>query len=78
LRGTAPQVYFLYLSRRWFPEVEAEAMRTIRQQQDERRRAKLEGVRQQVASGSLVIRKMTDEERAHNPPTDVPPRRRQR
>ena len=49
-------------------------MKTIRQQQDERRKTKLEGVRRQVASGSLVIRQMTDSERATNPPKEVAPR----
>ena len=39
-------------------------MKTIRERQDEARRRKLEDVRRQVASGSLVIRQMTSEERA--------------
>jgi hypothetical protein len=38
-------------------------MTTIRQRQEEKRREKLEHIRRQVADGSLVIRKMTAEER---------------
>ena len=49
-------------------------MKTIRERQDEARRRKLEHVRRQVASGSLVIRQMTSEERAKRPPT--PPARK--
>ena len=44
-------------------------MKTIRERQDEARRRKLEDVRRQVASGSLVIRQMTSEERAKLPPS---------
>lgn len=49
-------------------------MKTVRQQQDERRQAKLEQIRRQVAEGSLVIRRMSSEERAQNPP--VPPKQK--
>ena len=42
-------------------------MGTIRERQEEKRREKLEHVRRQVASGSLVVRKMTDEERKRYP-----------
>jgi hypothetical protein len=38
-------------------------MKTIREQQEERRQLKLAGVRRQVKNGSLVIRQMTPEER---------------
>ena len=38
--------------------------RTVREQQDKRREEKLKQVQEQVDEGSLVIRKMTDEERA--------------
>jgi hypothetical protein len=38
-------------------------MKTIRQQQEQRRQEKLAGVRRMVKSGSLVIRQMTPEER---------------
>jgi hypothetical protein len=43
-------------------------VKTTRERAEERRLAKLELVREQVESGSLVIRKMTDEERQKNPP----------
>jgi hypothetical protein len=42
--------------------------KTMRERADEKREAKLELVREQVESGSLVIRKMTDEERRRYPP----------
>ena len=37
--------------------------------------AKLDLVREQVESGSLVIRQMTDEERLRYPPRPVQPKR---
>jgi hypothetical protein len=40
----------------------------------ERRRVKLEEIQQQVADGSLTIRKMTAEERKRYPPTPRSPR----
>ena len=43
-------------------------MKTTRERAEERREAKLELIREQVASGSLVIRSMTDEERERYPP----------
>ena len=43
-------------------------MKTGLEKAQEKREAKLELVREQVASGSLVIRKMTDEERRRYPP----------
>jgi hypothetical protein len=51
-------------------------MKTTRERAEERRQAKLELVREQVQDGSLVIRKMTDEERRQNPPRPAPPKRR--
>lgn len=42
--------------------------RTVREQQDKRREDKLKQVQQQVDEGSLVIRKMTPDERKANPP----------
>ena len=51
-------------------------MKTGREKAEEKREAKLELVREQVASGSLVIRKMTDEERRRYPPRVVAPKRR--
>jgi hypothetical protein len=49
-------------------------MATIRERQEEKRRVKLEEIRRQVANGSLVIRRMTDEERKQYPP--VPQRKK--
>ncbi len=43
-------------------------MKTARQRAEEKRAEKLERVREQVDSGSLVIRKMTAEERRRYPP----------
>ena len=47
-------------------------MKTARQLAEAKRAEKLEEVRAQIASGSLVIRQMTDEERRRYPP--IPPR----
>ena len=49
--------------------------RTVREQQDKRREEKLKQVRQQVDEGSLVIRKMTTEERKANPPRPAKPKK---
>jgi hypothetical protein len=38
-------------------------VKTMRERADEKREEKLELIRQQVESGSLVIRRMTEEER---------------
>ncbi len=43
-------------------------MKSARERAEEKRAAKLELVREQVQNGSLVIRKMTDEERRRYPP----------
>jgi hypothetical protein len=51
-------------------------MKTTRERAEERRQAKLALVREQVESGSLVIRPMTDEERRRFPPRKVTPKRR--
>ncbi len=51
-------------------------MKSARERAEEKRAEKLERVREQVESGSLVIRKMTDEERQRYPP--VPPKPKQR
>jgi hypothetical protein len=50
-------------------------MKTTREKAEERRQAKLELVREQVEDGSLVIRKMTDEERRRYPPRPAKPKR---
>jgi hypothetical protein len=51
-------------------------MKTTREKAEERRQAKLESVREQVQSGSLVIREMTEDERSRYPPRPVQPKRR--
>lgn len=53
-------------------------MKSTRQRAEEKRAEKLDAVRQQVKSGSLVIRQMTDEERRRYPPRPVQPKRRLR
>ncbi len=50
-------------------------MKTPKEREQERRRQKLEAVEEQVRSGSLVVRKMTDAERARYPPRPAPPKR---
>jgi hypothetical protein len=46
-------------------------VKTTRERAEEKRLAKLDLVREQVERGSLVIRKMTDEERRRYPPRPV-------
>jgi tripartite-type tricarboxylate transporter receptor subunit TctC len=53
-------------------------MKTSRQQAEERRQVKLADVQQQIEAGTLTVRKMTDEERAENPPRPPAARRRRR
>lgn len=50
-------------------------MKSARERAEEKREAKLELVREQVQSGSLVIRKMTKEERRQYPPRPDSPKR---
>jgi hypothetical protein len=50
-------------------------MKTARERAEEKREAKLELVREQVESGSLVIRQMSDDERRRYPPRPVQPKR---
>jgi hypothetical protein len=47
-------------------------MRTPQERAEEKRREKLQLIREQVDSGQLTIRRMTSAERAKNPPR--PPR----
>ncbi|MBV8987798.1 MAG: hypothetical protein JO372_04470 [Solirubrobacterales bacterium] len=49
-------------------------MRTARERAEAKRAEKLALVREQVESGSLVIRQMTDEERRQYPPRSAPPK----
>jgi hypothetical protein len=51
-------------------------VKTTRERAEEKRLAKLALVREQVQSGSLVIRKMTAEERRQYPPRPAPPDKR--
>jgi len=50
-------------------------MKSTRERAEEKRQAKLELVREQVQSGALVIRQMTEEERRLNPPRPPRPKR---
>ncbi len=52
--------------------------RTVREQQDKRREEKLKQVQEQVDDGSLVIRKMTKQERKANPPKPRPKDKRKK
>ena len=51
-------------------------VKSTRERAEEKRQEKLELVREQVQSGSLVIRKMTDEERQRYPVVAAPRPRR--
>jgi hypothetical protein len=53
-------------------------MSSARERQEQKRKEKLELVQEQVDSGSLVIRKMTPEERKENPPKPRPERPKRR
>jgi len=53
-------------------------MKSARERAEEKRAEKLEVVRQQVESGSLVIRKMTDDERRRYPPREPQPKQPRR
>ena len=50
-------------------------MKTTRERAEEKRLAKLDLVQEQLDSGSLVIRQMTDEERRRYPPRAAEPKR---
>ena len=50
-------------------------MKTPQERQADRRRQKLEEVEKQIRAGSLVVRQMTDEERADNPARPADPKR---
>jgi hypothetical protein len=52
-----------------------EAMKSARERAEEKREEKLDLVREQVQSGSLKIRQMTDEERRRYPPRPAPAKR---
>jgi hypothetical protein len=50
-------------------------VKSQQQRAEERRKEKLEEIEQQVRDGTLVIRQMTDKEKAKNPPRPRQPRR---
>jgi hypothetical protein len=50
-------------------------VKSARERAEEKRQEKLDLVREQVRSGSLVIRQMTDEERRRYPPRPTPLRK---
>jgi hypothetical protein len=50
-------------------------MKTARERAEEKREAKLSWVREQIDTGALVIRQMTDDERRRYPPRPVTPKR---
>jgi hypothetical protein len=52
-----------------------DGVKTARERAEEKRLEKLDQVREQVESGALVIRQMTDEERQRYPPRPVQPKR---
>jgi hypothetical protein len=50
--------------------------KTVRQRQAERRRQKLESMKEQIEAGTLTIRQMTPAERQRHPPPERPRPRR--
>ena len=50
-------------------------MKSARERAEEKRQEKLELVQEQVESGALTIRQMTEEEREANPPRPPQPKR---
>jgi hypothetical protein len=50
-------------------------MKTTRERAEEKRQAKLDFIREQLDSGTLTIRQMTDEERRRYPPRPPQPKR---
>ena len=57
------------------PTPRADGVKSQRERAAEQRAQKLALVREQVHSGSLVIRRMTDEERRRYPPRATPVKR---
>ena len=53
-------------------------MKTQREIAEEKRRVKLDVVREQIQNGTLVIRQMTEEERRRYPARTTPPKRPRR
>ena len=59
-------------------DVGGDVAKTAQQRAEEKRQAKLDLVQEQLDSGSLVIRKMTAEERKRYPPRLEPKNRKKR
>ena len=53
-------------------------MKTVHERAEEQRQAKLEQMRQQIEAGTLVVRKMTAEERAKYPARPQPEKPKKR
>ena len=51
-------------------------MKTPQERAEEKRRQKLEEMQAQIRDGSLVVRKMTPDERERNPPAPPRPKRK--
>jgi hypothetical protein len=60
------------------PSTTLEDVKTQKERAEEKRREKLEHIREQVERGELTIRKMTPEERAEQPPRPRQPKRGRR
>jgi hypothetical protein len=56
------------------PAKQSDLVKTARERAEEKRQEKLELVREQVESGALVIRQMTEEERRRYPPRPASPK----
>jgi hypothetical protein len=50
-------------------------VKTTREKAEEKRQVKLDLIHEQIRSGMLVIREMTEEERRRYPPRTTPPKR---
>ncbi len=53
-------------------------MKTARERAEEKRQEKLDLIQEQIETGTLVVRQMSDEERQQNPPRPTPPKRERR
>jgi anti-sigma28 factor (negative regulator of flagellin synthesis) len=51
-------------------------VKTQKERDEERRRQKLEEMQEQIESGSLEVRQMTDEERKRYPPKERKPKKK--
>ncbi len=53
-------------------------MATQKERAEQKRQEKLDAIQEQLESGELKIRQMTDAERAKHPPRERPPKRYRR